>query len=479
MLALKEKWHQAKELFESSIPANDYAALFTTVEFVTISNQGKKLILATPTAYHKEKLLNFYGKILELSQRVYPTITQIEFEVDKNILQKPIQIEVNPTPLIDDQKQNNISFIKVEKSISRDQFLNNLNPKYTFENYLVCGYNEFLAGVSYEVVNNPGISHNPMFVYSPVGLGKTHLSQAIGQKLVEKNPAWKIKYIPAETFKQQFVYYSQQNRRQDFINSFLDIDFLIIDDIQSLANAEGTQSIFFQIFNQLHQNNKQIIITSDRSPFSLNGFTDRLTSRFNSGIVIDIEAPSMEDRIALINFKLNKSDLRVKNSLISDIADNVDYSVREIESVVNTIKAKSSLYPDRDITFQDLNYLTKPEPQTLQLSQYRKGNVRLLLPEKTHTKSDISENLIEQICKIFEITKEEITGSSRATKIAAARQYAMWLLKKRTNLTLQNIGLFLGNRSHATVLYAVKKIDKEFRKRNSIYREYNKMLEVL
>jgi chromosomal replication initiator protein len=474
MSALKEKWLQAKDLFKSNFQANDYAALFSTLEYVTISNQGKKLIVATPTAYHKEKLVNFYSQILELAKSIYTTINQIDFEVDSSILQSPAIIS-EPAPLIDEKKETTLNFIKVEKVINKDLSLNNLNPKYTFDNYLVCGYNEFLAGVSYEVVNNPGITHNPMFVYSPVGLGKTHISQAIGHKLIESNPSWKIKYIPAETFKQQFVFYSQQNKRQDFINSFLDIDFLIIDDIQSLANAEGTQSIFFQIFNQMYQNNKQVIITSDRSPFSLNGFTDRLISRFNSGIVIDIKAPDSEDRMALIKFKLTKHQLKVSHSLVVDIAENVDYSVREIESVVNTIRAKTNLYPDKELSFDDLNYLTSNnEEQIRALPSYRKETVRALLPSKIHAKSEESEALIENICKLFEITKEELTGSSRVSNIARARQYAMWVLKTKTNLTLQNIGLFLGNRSHATVLHAVKKVEKDLKKRNSCYKEYNK-----
>jgi chromosomal replication initiator protein len=478
MSALKEKWHQAKQLFQASFPANDYAALFSSMEYVTISNQGKKLIIATPTAYHKEKIINFYGKILELVQQVYTTVNQVEFEVDSAILQSPAIVKEAP-PLIDESNNQVVNFLKVEKTINKDQFLNNLNPKYTYENYLVCGYNEFLAGVSYEVVNNPGVSHNPMFVYSPVGLGKTHISQAIGHALMEKNPSWKVRYVPAETFKQQFVFYSQQNKRQDFINSFLEVDLLIIDDIQSLANAEGTQSIFFQIFNQMYQNNKQVVITSDRAPFSLNGFTDRLISRFNSGIVIDIKAPNTEDRLALIKFKLAKFDLKVKNALIDDIADNVDYSVREIESVVNTIRAKTNLYPDRELNFEDLNYLTSNnEEQVRSLPSYRKDTVRALLPSKIHTKSEESEAIIEHICKMFEISKEDLTGASRLAGIAHARQYAMWCLKRKTNLTLQNIGLFLGNRSHATVLHAIKKIETDLKKRNSTFSKYNKMLEL-
>jgi chromosomal replication initiator protein len=478
MSALKEKWHQAKQLFQASFPANDYAALFLSLEYVTISNQGKKLIVATPTAYHKEKIINFYPQILEQIQKIYTTVNQIDFEVDSSILQTPAIINEAP-PLIDDRIQPSLNFVKIERNVNKDLNLNNLNPKYTYDNYLVCGYNEFLAGVSYEVVNNPGVSHNPLFVYSPVGLGKTHISQAIGHKLIEANPSWKVRYVPAETFKQQFVFYSQQNKRQDFINSFLEVDFLIIDDIQSLANAEGTQSIFFQIFNQMYQNNKQIIITSDRSPFSLNGFTDRLISRFNSGIVVDIKTPDNEDRMALIKFKLEKFNLKIKSSLVTDIAENVDYSVREIESVVNTIRAKTNLYPNKEISFEDLNYLTKnPEEPQRTLPSYRKDTVRALLPSKIHTKSEQSEEIIEHICKLFEITKEQLTGSSRLANIARARQYAMWALKRKTNLTLQNIGLFLGNRSHATVLHAIKKIESDLKKRNSSYREYNKMLEL-
>jgi chromosomal replication initiator protein len=478
MSALKEKWLQAKELFKSTFPANDYAALFSSLDFVTISNQGKRLIIATPTAYHKEKITAHYSKLLEISQKLYTTINQIEIEVNSTLLQAPAVIEESK-PLLDERNEPTINYLKIDKTVNKDKFLNNLNPKYTFSNYLVCGYNEFLAGVSYEVVNNPGVSHNPMFVYSPVGLGKTHLSQAIGHSLMEKNPSWNIKYVPAETFKQQFIFYSQQNKRQEFIDSFLQIDLLILDDVQSLANAEGTQGIFFQIFNQMYQNNKQIVITSDRAPFSLNGFTDRLISRFNSGIVVDIETPDFEDRMALIKFKLDKANLNIGNSLVNDIADNVDYSVREIESVVNTIRAKTNLYPEKEIRFEDLNYLTNQDNQPRALTAYRKDTVRALLPSKIHSRSEISEEILENICKTFEITKEEITGASRIANIARARQFCAWALKSRTNLTLQNIGLFLGNRSHATILHAVKKVDTDLKKRKSVFKNYVKTFEMI
>ncbi|MGL4758784.1 MAG: chromosomal replication initiator protein DnaA [Patescibacteria group bacterium] len=476
MSALKEKWLQAKELFQSTFPANDYAALFSSLEFVTISNQGKKLIIATPTAYHKEKILNHYSKLLEQSQKLYNTINQIEIEVNSNLLQAPVKVE-EVKPLIDENQQGVVSFLKVDKTVSKDRFLNNLNPKYTFGNYLVCGYNEFLSGVAYEVVNNPGVSHNPMFVYSPVGLGKTHISQAIGHSLIEKFPSWNIKYVPAETFKQQFVFYSQQNKRQEFIDSFLEIDLLILDDVQSLANAEGTQAIFFQIFNQMYQNNKQIVITSDRAPFSLNGFTDRLISRFNSGIVVDIQTPDYEDRMALLKFKIDKANVNIQSNLITEIADNIDYSVREIESVVNTIKAKKNLYPDRDLTIDDLNYLTNSEEKIRALPAYRKDTVRALLPSKIHSRAEKSEEILENICKVFSISKEDITGSSRLANIAKARQFCAWALKQKTNLTLQNIGLYLGNRSHATILHAVKKVESDLRKRKSIFKEYISVLD--
>lgn len=478
MSALKEKWLQAKQLFQSNFPANDYAALFSSLEFVTISNQGKKLIIATPTAYHKEKIISHYAKLLDLTQKLYTTINQVELEVNSSLLQLPALPSEETKPLID-EKNEIVNFIKIDKTVSKDRFLNNLNPKYTFNNYLVCGYNEFLSAVAYEVVNNPGVSHNPMFVYSPVGLGKTHISQAVGHSLMEKFPAWNIKYVPAETFKQQFVFYSQQNKRQEFIDSFMEIDLLILDDVQSLANAEGTQGIFFQIFNQMYQNNKQIVITSDRAPFSLNGFTDRLISRFNSGIVVDIQTPDYEDRMALLKYKLDKANLTIQSNLVTDIADTIDYSVREIESVVNTIKVKSNLYPEKELTLNDLNYLTHSnEERIMSLPAYRKDTVRALLPSKLHSRTEMSEEILESICKIFSISKDEITGSSRIANIARARQCCAWALKQKTNLTLQNIGLYLGNRSHATVLHAVKKVETDLKKRKSTFKEYIKMFEI-
>jgi chromosomal replication initiator protein len=524
MSVLKEKWQFARDIFKSNFNSVDFNALLVSLEFVTVSNQGTKLILATPTAYHKGKILEFLPKLTSFIKEIYPTIENVEIEVDTSIINKITKStgvynseETNKTnPLIKSEEEllSKNGYLKVEKKIIKDQFLNNLNHKFTFDNYLVCSYNELLHSVAIEVVNNPGVSHNPLFVYSPVGLGKTHISQAIGHAVLEENPSWRIKYIPAETFKQQYVQAINQNKRQAFIDSFLDIDLLVIDDIQSLCNAEGTQAVFFQIYNQMHQNNKQIIITSDKAPMSLNGFTDRLISRFNSGIVLDVESPSFEDRIALIKFKLNKFNLQIKNSLIVDIADSINYSVREIESVVNTIKAKTGLNPSKELTIIDLNYLTKPDQgllDSLPTSQkklsalelpsypYRSSEIEqpIAKPQRIEQKENhqeigisihkseikdekslglsivnISENIIDKICNFCEITKKDLLSSSRQKHIARARQFCMWVLKKDTNLTLQQIGSQLGNRNHATVIHAIKKVEQDFARKNSEFRQW-------
>jgi chromosomal replication initiator protein len=581
MLLLQEKWLRALALIKNSIDKQNFDALFVMLEPKAIVKEGSVFILGTPTQYHIDKLVEFKHLIIESLQSELLNITDIHFEVNENLLklvdqktdEKPhfisndtsatIESQLVSNPLIDEQKAQ--SFIKFEKKEVESQYLNNLNPRFTFDNYLVCQYNELIHSVSIEVVNNPGITHNPMFVYSPVGLGKTHISQAIASGILEVNPSFKVKYISAESFKQSYVKAINQNKRQAFIDSFMEVDFLIMDDIQSLCTAEGTQAVFFQIYNNLYQNNKQMIITSDRAPFELNGFTDRLISRFNSGIVLDIESPNLEDRISILRFKLEKANISLSYNLIEEIAENIDYSIREIESVVNSIRAKLRVNPNLELKFKDLNYLTKTSGKVYTIQEksrllaldnpaqyqntkkaidknlakisikeppfnktskktnalainkkqslglqlllaYFKINTDLLvkivncnalklcLISKTNTGSKViqktsqeqyknsldfvdttnqslsSDFIVDKVVRFCNVSKEELFGTCRQKDIVKARQFCMWLLKSKTNMTLKTIGILMGNKNHATVIHSLKKVESEFAKKRSEFK---------
>lgn len=262
----------------------------------------------------------------------------------------------------------------------------------------------------------------------------------------------------------------------------------------------------------MHHNNRQVIITSDKSPIELKGFTERLVSRFNSGIVVDILPPDIEDRIALLKFKLEKNRIILDSDMVEAIADSLDYSVREIDSVVNTIKAKLSINPHHKLELTDLNYLIKSSETMLlsvsdklllngsMLSNVNENNNKLktgvqkkqnlekdldlldakllrqdialsLLPEKRLKFSTTAEILLQEVCRIYGVKKEDVTGMTRTKNIAQARQLVMWILKKKTSLTLQQIGMFVGNRTHSTVIHAVDKIDQDVKKRKSNFKQ--------
>jgi chromosomal replication initiator protein len=325
-----------------------------------------------------------------------------------------------------------------------------LNENYSFQNFIEGDCNRLARSAGFAVSQNPGkTSFNPLFLYSNNGLGKTHLSQAIGLEVKTNFPDKTVLYVRAEQFTNQFIDSVKNNSQNDFIHFYQMIDVLIIDDIHILANKEKTQDIFFHIFNHLHQNGKQLVITSDKPPVELQGIKPRLLSRFKWGLAADLQTPDLETRIAILHNKLYKDGLSMPEEVIEYLAYSITSNVRELEGALVSILAQSSL---------------NKKAITLDLAR------QMIDKFVKNTSREISIDYIQKVVSdYFNIPIDMINSKTRKREIVQARQIAMFFSKKFTKSSLATIGIHCGNKDHATVLHACRTVnnlidtDKQFR----------------
>lgn len=314
-----------------------------------------------------------------------------------------------------------------------------LNSSYLFENLIEGDFNRLARSAGLAVAKKPGATaFNPLVVFGDVGLGKTHLAQAIGNEILGRFPNKNVLYVTTEKFANQLIQAIQNNGVSDFINFYQMVDVLIVDDIQSLSNKKKTQDIFFNIFNQLHQNGKQIVLTSDRPPKDLEGVEERLISRFKWGLSADLNAPDLETRMAILNYKMSKEGVDLSNEVMEFICFNIKNNVRELEGVLVSLVAQSSLNR-REI---DLDLAREV--------------VRNFVSE---INKEISVEFIQKlVADHFKVNAENLQGKTRKRTIVMARQLSMYLAKKLTDRSLKAIGDAFGGRDHSTVIYSCKTV---------------------
>ena len=314
-----------------------------------------------------------------------------------------------------------------------------LNPRYTFESFVVGGGNRFAHAASLAVAEAPAQAYNPLFIYGGVGLGKTHLMHAIGHFILEVDPTKRIPYIPGETFTNELISAIQQNRNIQFRNRFRNVDVLMVDDIQFIAGKESTQEEFFHTFNALHTAGKQIILTSDRPPQEIARLEDRLKSRFAWGLLADIKKPDFETRIAILKRKAESEHIQVSQAVLETIASHIDSNIRELEGSLTRLVAYANL------TGKELSVELCNEA------------LRDLFT--TQTRKEITPQAIMQtVADYYSITVNDLICHSRRREITVPRQIAMYLTREMTNLSLPQIGQVFGNRDHTTVLHGCEKV---------------------
>lgn len=331
-----------------------------------------------------------------------------------------------------------------------------LNSKYSFDNFVIGGSNRFAHAAAVAVAEAPAKAYNPLFIYGESGLGKTHLLHAIGHYAESLYPGIRVRYVSSEEFTNDFINSIANNRASVFQSRYREIDILLIDDIQFLQGKDSTQEAFFHTFNTLHDHNKQLVITSDLPPKHLTGFEDRMRSRFEWGLITDVQAPDLETRIAILRKKAQSEKLQIGNDILEYMATKVSSNIRELEGTLIRVTAFASL---------------NKQPVDLALVQTVLKDLITLDEDNVIAPVDI----INHTAEYFTLTVDDLYGSSRSQAVATARQIAMYLCREMTNLSLPKIGQLFGNRDHTTVMYANKKITELMKERRSIYNQVTEL----
>lgn len=331
-----------------------------------------------------------------------------------------------------------------------------LNPKYTFDNFVIGQSNRFAHAAAVAVAEAPAKAYNPLFIYGDSGLGKTHLLHAIGDYAMSLYSGIRVRYVSSEEFTNDFINSIANNRGSAFQARYRDVDILLIDDIQFLQGRAETQEAFFHTFNTLHDHDKQVVITSDVPPKHLTGFEDRMRSRFEWGLITDVQAPDLETRIAILRKKAQSERMHMPDEVMEYIATVVSSNIRELEGALIRVSAFASL---------NRSTLDMSLAQTVLRDIVDQDDANVISPT----------DIITATAAYFKLSVDDLYGSSRSQAVATARQIAMYLCRERTSLSLPKIGQLFGNRDHTTVMYAYKKISDLMKERRSIYNQVSEI----
>ena len=443
-----ELWNRCLEIIRDNVPEQTYKTWFLPIR--PLKYEDKTLVLQVPSQFFYEFLEEKFIDLLRQSiYKVFGEGAKLMYNV--MVVKNPeTNVPLPPhssSPVVSPQKTQVKNIPQTPIPTDLDP---HLNREYNFDTFIEGESNKLSRSVAEAVALNPAKTiFNPLFFYGASGVGKTHLANAIGTKIKELYPEKRVLYVSAHLFQVQYTDSVRNNTTNDFINFYQTIDVLIMDDIQEFAGATKTQNTFFHIFNHLHQNGKQLILTSDRSPVLLQGMEERLITRFKWGMVAELEKPTVELRKNILRNKIRRDGLQFPPEVIDYIAENVSDSVRDLEGIVISIMAHSTIY-NKEID--------------LELAQR-------IVKKVTHneTKPITLDDIIAVVCKHFGLEPSEIHTKSRKREVAQARQIAMYLAKNYTDYSMTKIGKLIGNKHHATVLYAcktieeLKEVDKAFR----------------
>lgn len=439
-------WNNCLRVIQEIVPEPSFKTWFEPI--VPLRLHGKVLTIQVPSEFFYEWLEeNFVHALRKALDYAIGRDGQLEYSivVDQGDAQnRPIAVSMPTTKSPQSAKPDNVSpvlrspfALKDLDSLTLDSYL---NPTYTFDNYVEGDCNRLARNAGFAVASRPGVtSFNPLMIYGGVGLGKTHLVQAIGNFIKNNNQDKFVLYVTSEKFTNQFLNAIRTDGIRDFTSFYMQVDVLVIDDVQFLQKKEKTQEIFFHIFNHLHQSGKQIIMTSDRSPRALDGLEDRLLSRFKWGLTTDLQTPDLETRIAIIQKKLQAEGVYIDDGVIEYLAHSINTNVRELEGVVVSLMAQASLNR-REI---DLD-LAKSTLRNIVVSDEKEINI---------------DTVQELVADFYNTTIADLKSKSRKREIVHPRQVAMYLAKELTELSLKSIGYHFGGRDHSTVIHAIQLIN--------------------
>jgi len=462
-MSLESVWNNCLEFIKDNIQEQAYKTWFEPIQPIKLDDNI--LSIQVPSKFFYEWLEEHYVKLLKIAltkelgkdaRLVYVIRMENSFGSTKSFTEK---IPSDYKPKIESQKvEGSSTYFKTELTnpfiipgIKNLKIDSQLNPNYNFNNFLEGDSNRLARSAGYAVSNRPGgTSFNPLLIFGGVGLGKTHLANAIGINIKQKFPDKTVLYISAEKFTQQYIESVKKNNRNDFIHFYQLIDVLIIDDVQFFSGKSGTQDVFFHIFNHLHQNGKQLVLTSDKAPVDMQEIEQRLLSRFKWGLSAELQTPNYETRVSIIKNKLNRDGVEMDDEIVFYVAKYIKTNVRELEGAIISLMAQSS-FNRKNITI----------------------DLAKIIVEKfvKNTKKEISIDHIQKVVSdYFQMDVSTLQSKTRKRHIVQARQLAMFFSKKFTKASLASIGTKIGRRDHATVLHACKTVDnlaftdKQFRK---------------
>jgi chromosomal replication initiator protein len=438
-----ELWQSVLAQMQFHISRANFATWFQNTEI--ISKENEKIIISVPNAFSKEWLSNKYNKlILKTLHDIDDSIKELEFVIKpqpiKNAIAKISSISV---------EQEEIQLKFEEFKINKDT---NLNPRYTFNNFVVGSFNELAHAAALAVADNPGFTYNPLFIYGGTGLGKTHLIQSIGNKINDESKKKKIKYISSEKFVSSIVSAIRTNTMETFKASLAPIDVLILDDIQFIAGKNKSQEEFFHIFNSLYEKNKQIILSSDRPPNAIAELEERLRSRFEGGMIADVSLPDYETRLVILKQKLQEKNMDLPEDILDYIATNVKKNIRELEGALNKILIHSKINQELNVEM-----------------------VKKLLRGFVFSPFDVAnyKKIIETVAKFYNLEEKNLFDPTRRKEIVKPRQVAMFLLRKELKYSFPAIARKFGGKDHTTAIYAYKKILQENEENSKLTEELN------
>lgn len=426
-------WENVLAEIEQKISPAYFSTWFQDTSLMSTEN-GHIVIGVKNSFYVKQLRTKYYNIIADALTKNGVTVDNIDFEVKSDVKPKVRSREVPVT----------IELPKL-KSIKKtsDTTDNGLNSKYTLDNFVICSNNDVAVAAAKSIIKNPGTRCNPFFLYGGPGLGKTHLVQAIGNELVKNNPNFKILYIPVSRFYSDFIDAIQNGKGKDFNRRFEKLDCLIVEDFQFIVNKEKSQEEFFNIFNNLYQLNKQIIVTSDRLPSQIETVDVRLASRLTMGGAFDLQLPKFEDKCAILKAKAEFMGAEIEPEAIEYIAENVNTNIRDLEGELSAILLMSEV---RGLTPWEL---------------IQNGAASINKNSKLRPTS--SKQVVEKVAKYYNLTVKEMCGKSRVSNIKTARQVAMFLLSKELSMSTTKIANEVGVKDHTTVMHGIKKIENDIK----------------
>lgn len=426
-------WQETIEKLEKEVSPQNFSTWIKPLQFIEINEDQVKL--EVPNRFIKDWLRDNYVKKIE---KIMSDIGTVNYKVNISINLKENKKSKESPDNTEDKEKKHIKKIAVKNNIDR---FANLNEKYTFSSFVSGPSNQFAHAAAMAVANNPATTYNPLFIYGGVGLGKTHIVHAIGNEIINKNKNIKICYYSSEKFTNELINSLRHAKMDEFRNKFRSIDVLIVDDIQFIAGKKSTQEEFFHTFNALYESHKQIVVTSDKFPKEIPDLEERLRSRFEWGLIADIQAPDIETKQAILKMKADQNNIDLPEDVSFFLANSVISNVRELEGYLIRIGAFASL------TSTPINLeMTKNILKDIIIEQNKEVTVEMIQ---------------KNVASHYQIKTSDLKSSKRLKTLVLPRQIAMYISRKLTSSSYPEIGAKFGGKDHSTIIHAIKKIEKK------------------